>query len=117
MKFRFPLSIAILLPVAATLVVVLGLTLAVAGWMMAGLGALCAQLLGSAGGARGAGLALVAVSLVTMVLNHASGGYTGWAWLSRRSSRLTPSEPKSIEATDFSAWPSTETTVPRPKLS
>ncbi|MFO7169976.1 MAG: hypothetical protein DIU80_018290 [Chloroflexota bacterium] len=62
--------------------VVLGLTLAVAGWLMAGLGALGAQLLGSARAARGAGLALVAASLVTMVLNHAGGGYTGWAWLS-----------------------------------
>ena len=30
---------------------------------------------------------------------------------------MTPSVPKSIEATDLSATPSTETTVPRPKLS
>ena len=35
----------------------------------------------------------------------------------RSSSRLTPSEPKSIEATDLSATPSTATTVPMPNES
>lgn len=59
-----------------------GLTIAVAGWFFAGVGALSAQLREHAGDARGIALAAFGVGFLLLVWNNVGGGYTGWAWFS-----------------------------------
>lgn len=61
--------------------ILLGLTMAAAGWFVSGASALAAQLRPHAGSARGLALALLGAGFVPMVINNMGGGYTGWAWL------------------------------------